>query len=79
MNLFRVTGNYGTFEITRTVEAVDKAGAFAQTGISDDLRQIGWEVSEVDGEEWEVVFLGPVRPTPSPAAGSLGPYGEAVR
>ena len=55
MKRYRLTGNYGTFEITRVVEAENEDEAFCETGIMSDLVDIGWEiVSAPDGEEWEI-------------------------
>lgn len=55
MTLYRLTGNYGTFEISKIVEAEDGEGAFEQTGIMQDLIAVGWEfTSDPDGEEWEI-------------------------
>lgn len=55
MTLYRLTGNYGTFEISKTVEAVDGDEAFNQTGIMQDLIAAGWTItSQPDGEEWEI-------------------------
>jgi hypothetical protein len=55
MSRWRLTGNYGTFEITRVVEAPDEETAWEQTGIMADLQTAGWSVvSAPDGEEWIV-------------------------
>lgn len=54
---FRLTGNYGTFEITRVVEADDEDDAYCETGITSTLEAAGWTVSAVDGEDWEVELL----------------------
>lgn len=54
MPKFKLTGNYGTFEVTRVVEAEDEDEAWCETGISDALRADGWDVSNVDGEDWEI-------------------------
>ncbi len=52
---WRLTGSYGTFVITKVVEADTEDEAFEQTGIMVDLIAVGWTVVESpDGEEWEV-------------------------
>lgn len=58
MRRYRLTGNYGTFTITKVVAALDEDAAYRQTGIMFDLQELGWEiVDEVDGEEWEIEEL----------------------
>jgi hypothetical protein len=49
---YRLTGNYGTFTITRVVDVEDADKAA-------DLIDAGWSVvSSPDGEEWEIEELG---------------------
>jgi hypothetical protein len=55
MAQFKITGDYGSFTVTKTVEAVDEDAAFAETGITDALNAHGWHVEGPDGEEWEIV------------------------
>ena len=56
MKTWELIGDYGTFVISRTVQAADEADAWAQTGIMVDLIAVGWEVvSAPDGEEWTLV------------------------
>jgi hypothetical protein len=58
MNQYQLTGNYGTFEITKIVEAEDEDEAFQQTGIMSDLEDAGWDFTEgPDGEQWEVEVI----------------------
>lgn len=59
MRRFKLTGYYGTFEITKVVEARDEDHAYEMTGIATDLAHAGWKVSDVDGEEWEIVEILP--------------------
>lgn len=55
MSKYRLTGNYGTFEICRFVDAPCAHGAFRQTGIMQDLIAAGWSIlSSPDGEDWTV-------------------------
>lgn len=55
MPQFKLTGDYGTFVIQRTVEAADKDEAFTLTGISTTLEAAGWTMLETpEGEEWEI-------------------------
>lgn len=52
---YRLTGNYGTFEISRVVEAANFDEAYEQTGIMDVLADAGWTIeSSPDGEEWSI-------------------------
>ena len=65
---YKLTGNYGTFEITKVVridvedhEATDyddedwEEFAYQSTGIMVDLVNAGWTFnSSPDGEEWEI-------------------------
>lgn len=56
---FRLTGNYGTFVISRVVEAVDEEHAFHDAGIAADLRDAGWRFESMpDGEEWTIEEVG---------------------
>lgn len=58
MNQYRLTGDYGTFEIQRTVEAASPADAHSMSGIMLDLMEVGWTVlSSPDGECWTVEEL----------------------
>lgn len=54
MSVYRLTGNYGTFEVTKTVEAVNEDEAFWHTGIAQDLIDAGWAIDGPDGEEWTI-------------------------
>lgn len=55
MSRYRLTGNYGTFEITRIVELDSHDEAYALTGIVADLVAVGWHFTEApEGEEWEI-------------------------
>ena len=61
MKCWRVTGNYGTFEITRVVEADTEDGAMAAVGIVGTLEFEGWTFTEgPDGEEWTIEEVPPV-------------------
>lgn len=65
---YKITGNYGTFEITKVVrlEVVNgspydmeeedwEAEAYTHTGIMADLEDAGWTFTEApDGEDWEI-------------------------
>ena len=51
---YRVTGNYGTFQVSRVVEADSCDGAFAQTGIATTLEAAGWTVDGPEGESWVI-------------------------
>lgn len=52
---YRLTGNYGTFAVSRVVIATNEDGAWMQTGIMGSLIDAGWHVdSYPDGEEWEI-------------------------
>lgn len=58
MNRYRITSNYGTFVISRIVEAADEDEAWAHTGIMETLTIAGWDiVSSPDGEEHEIELL----------------------
>lgn len=60
MARYRLTGNYGTFEITKIIEADDDEAAYEHTGIMSDLIAAGWEFTErPDGEEWEIEEITP--------------------
>jgi len=55
MNRYKVTSNYGTFEITKIVLAESEEDAYDQTGIMVDLIMAGWHVNSYpDGEEHEI-------------------------
>jgi hypothetical protein len=52
---YRLTGNYGTFVITKVVDVADEDEAFMETGIMSDLVAVGWEFVETpDGEDWDI-------------------------
>lgn len=61
---YLLTGNYGTFEVTKLVEIVGandweevdwQDAVWSQTGIMTDLEEEGWEFDNApDGEDWEV-------------------------
>ena len=58
MRHYRITGNYGTFEISRVVEAENEVDAWGQSGIMYDLEIAGWTfTSRPEGESWEIVEL----------------------
>lgn len=58
MRTFRLTGNYGTFEIQRVVEADDYDHAWSLTGIVSTLEAAGWTFTESpDGEDWVIEEL----------------------
>jgi len=57
---FLITGSYGTFEVSKIVEASSEDHVWAETGILSDLERAGWSVSDVDGEDWSIELLGPV-------------------
>ena len=57
MSRYMLTGNYGTFEVTRVVEANDINEAWNMTGITPDLEAGDWHVSAIDGEEWTIEEL----------------------
>jgi hypothetical protein len=55
MPRFRLTGNYGTFVITRVVDVTDEDEAFTETGIMSTLEDAGWTFTEApDGESWDI-------------------------
>lgn len=49
MDRWRITSNYGTFEIVKEIEAEDYEGAYCQTGIGTLLLAAGWEWNGRDG------------------------------
>lgn len=58
MNTYRLTGNYGTFEIRKIIELPSHEDAYAQTGIVVDLIAAGWTILESpEGEEWTIEML----------------------
>ena len=58
MNRYRITSNYGTFEITREVLATDEDEAWTHTGVMADLEAAGWTFTESpDGEDHEVDLI----------------------
>jgi hypothetical protein len=57
---YRLTGNYGTFTITKVVEAENEQAAYWQTGIMETLTGAGWSVLDgPDGESWEIEEVTP--------------------
>lgn len=55
MRPYRLTGNYGTFEIQRIVEAADAQAAYEQAGIITTLTAAGWTCTDApDGESWTI-------------------------
>ena len=53
---WELIGDYGTFVISKKVQAASEEDAWAQTGIMADLIAIGWEVVlGPDDEEWTLV------------------------
>lgn len=55
MKQYRIWSDYGTFEITKLVEAEDEDEAWQETGIMADLIDAGWTiVSSPEGEEHDV-------------------------
>lgn len=55
---FKLTGDYGTFTIVKTVEADDEDEAWEHTGIMIDLMAAGWDVVDApEGEDWEIEEL----------------------
>ena len=63
MARYKLTGNYGTFEVSREVEAEDDFAAFAETGIMSVLQAAGWSIDGPEGEEWTVEVFEPVTGT----------------
>lgn len=52
---WRLTGNYGSFEIQREIHARCYDEARERTGVMVDLEKVGWTfTSSPDGEEWEI-------------------------
>jgi hypothetical protein len=52
---YRLVGNYGTFEVHKTVECVSVEDAFTETGIMATLTDAGWKCDDgPDGEEWTI-------------------------
>jgi hypothetical protein len=65
---YRITGNYGTFEITKVVrlevangQALDmeeedwEEEAWSRGGIMEDLKVAGWTFTQAPkGEDWEI-------------------------
>ena len=61
---YTITGNYGTFEIQKTVRVTGytdwdddewEADVYEHTGIMMELEQAGWKISsQPDGEDWEI-------------------------
>ena len=58
----KITGNYGTFEVSKVVTIVSPTDmttqdiideAYPHTGIMLDLERGGWTVTSPDGEDWE--------------------------
>lgn len=58
MPSYRLTGNYGTFEVSRVIEAPDEDEAWCETGIKTILEAAGWSVDGPDGEDWEIEPVG---------------------
>lgn len=54
MPRYKLTGNYGTFEVSKIVEAADEVEALCETGIMSTLVDAGWHMTTPDGEEWEI-------------------------
>lgn len=55
MPTYRLTGDYGTFEIEREVEVESAKEAYAMTGICQTLEDEGWTiVTWPDGESWMI-------------------------
>ena len=55
MAQYRIWSDYGTFEITKLVEAENEDEAWEHTGIMRDLMEAGWTVVDApEGEEHDV-------------------------
>lgn len=55
---FEIVSSYGTFEISKIVEAEDARDASSHAGIMLDLEAAGWTFSESpDGESHEIFEL----------------------
>jgi|CXWL01.1.fsa_nt_gi hypothetical protein len=58
MNRYRLTGEYGTFTVTKEIKAVDYDEAYAETGIMMDLEDLGWSFADLpEGEAWLIEEL----------------------
>lgn len=59
MPRYRLNGNYGTFAITKVIEARDRGDAELECGIVVDLVEAGWSfIGPVEGEEWVIEEVG---------------------
>ena len=55
LNNYRLTGDYGTFAIQRTVRAASYDAAWCETGIATTLFDAGWSIIDSpDGEVWTI-------------------------
>ena len=55
MPQYRIISDYGTFEITKVVDADSEDEAWEDTGIMSDLIEAGWDFySSPDGEHHEI-------------------------
>jgi len=60
MPSYQIVSDYGTFEISKVVEAESFDEAFNETGIMLDLIAAGWKVEESpDGESHTVTEISP--------------------
>jgi hypothetical protein len=62
MPRYEIFSDYGTFEISKTVDANTFDEAFEHTGIMLDLIAAGWKIEQSpDGEEHTVTEISPPR------------------
>ena len=54
---FKIVSDYGTFEVSKEVEAEDEEDAWLETGILIDLQNAGWRVTTPEGEEHSIIEL----------------------
>ena len=57
MARYSLTGNYGSFTVSRIIEAIDDDDAFMQTGIYTTLEAAGWQVVDHDDAEWDITKI----------------------
>ena len=56
--MWKISSNYGTFEIHRTVDAPNRDAALEECGIMQTLMEAGWLFDgNIDGEEHEAELL----------------------
>ena len=57
MPKYHITGEYGTFTVSKVVDAPNRDMAFMFTGIYETLERAGWEIDEFDDAEWDITEI----------------------